>query len=67
MKLIEADVHYREELHELHNFLPFLPERMKIEKVKKIFANLHNKGEYLIHIINLTQALNYGLVLKKVH
>ena len=45
----------------------FLPEKMKIEKVKKLVANLHDKNEYVIHIRNLKQTLNHGLVLKKVH
>ena len=27
----EVDVHYLEHLHNLHNDLPFLPEKMKIE------------------------------------
>ena len=27
---LEIDVHYLEKLHEVHNDLPFLPERMKI-------------------------------------
>ena len=40
---------------------------MKIEKVEKLVANLHVKTEYVIHIRNLKQALNHGLVLKKVH
>ena len=40
---------------------------MKIEKVKKLVANLHDKTEYVIHIGNLKQALNHRLVLKKVH
>ena len=40
---------------------------MKNEKVKKLVANLHDKIEYVIHIRNLKQALNNGLVLKKVH
>ena len=40
---------------------------MKIEKVKKLAANLHDKTEYVIHIKNLNQVLNHGLVLKKVH
>ena len=39
---------------------------MKIKKVEKLEANLHDKTEYLIHIRNLKQALNHGLVLKKV-
>ena len=62
-----VDNQYIEKLHELLNDLPFLPERMKIEKVEKLVANLHDKTEYVIHVINLKQALNHGLVLKKVH
>ena len=54
-------------LHELHNDLPFLPERMKIEKVEKLVTNLHDKAEYVIHIRNLKQALSHGLILKKVN
>ena len=42
-------------------------ERMKIEKDKKLVANLHDKTECVIHIRNLKQALNQGLVLKKIH
>ena len=40
---------------------------MKIEKVEKLAATVHNKIEYLIHIRNLKRALNHGLVLKKSH
>ena len=40
---------------------------MKIEKVEKVVANLHDKTEYVIPIKKLKQALNNGLVLKKVH
>ena len=47
--------------------MPFLPERMKIEKVKNLVTNFHDKTEYVIHIINLRQALNHRLILKKVH
>ena len=46
--------------------MPFLTERMKIEKVEKPLANLHDKIEYVTHIRNLKQALNHRLVLKKV-
>ena len=44
---------------------PFLSERMKIEKVQKLVANLHDKNECVIHIRNLKQVLKHGLVLKK--
>ena len=40
---------------------------MKIEKVEKLVAKLHDKDEYVLHIANLKQALNHGLVLKTVH
>ena len=37
---------------------------MKIEKFKKVIANLHDKTEYVIDRRNLKQALNHGLVFK---
>ena len=40
---------------------------MKIEKVSKFVANLHDKTEYVIHMRNLKQALNLRLVLRKVY
>ena len=40
---------------------------MKIEKVKEVVANLHDKMENFIHARNLKQALNHGLVLKEGH
>ena len=39
----------------------------KTEKVETFVADLHDKTEYVIHIRNLKQALNHGLVLRKVH
>ena len=59
---LEVDDWYIEKLHELHNDLQFLLDIMIIEKVKKLVANLHDKTEYVIHIRNLKQALNHGLV-----
>ena len=62
---IKVDVQYLEILHELYDDLLFLPERINIQKVGKLVANLHDKTEYVIRIRNLNQALNHGLVLKK--
>ena len=42
---VEVEVQCLEKLHELHNNLPFLAERMKIEKVENLVANLHDKTE----------------------
>ena len=40
---------------------------MKLEKVGKLVTNLHDKTEYVVHMRDLRQALNHGLILKKVH
>ena len=64
---LKVDAQCLEHLHNLRNDLPFLPERMKIEKVKKLLANLRNKTEYVIFIKKIKQALNHGLFLKKLH
>ena len=50
---LEVDVQNLEQLHELHNDLPFLPERIKIEKIEKLLASLDDKTEYVMHIRNL--------------
>ena len=63
----EVDVKYPKKLHELHSDLPFLPERMEINKCKKLVCNLYNKKKYVAHINTLKQALNHGLQLKKIH
>ena len=56
-----------EKLHEIHNDLPFLLERIKIQKFEKLIPNLHDKTENFLHIRNLKQILNHGLFLGKVH
>ena len=63
---LEINIQHLEKLHEFYNGLPVVPGRMKIEKVEKLLAHLHDKTEYAIHTKNLKQALNYGLVSKKV-
>ena len=65
--LFVVDVEYPKNLHKLHSDLPFLPERMKINKCDKLVCNLNDKENYPVHILALKQALNHGLELKKVH
>ena len=50
---LEVDGQYPGKLHELHNNLPFLPERVQNEKVEKLVGNLNDKTEYVLHIRNL--------------
>ena len=65
--ILDIDVEYPKNLHDLQSDLPFLPERMKVNKCHKLVCNLHSKNNYIIHIRSLKEALNHGLILKKVH
>ena len=65
--ILEVDVEYPKNLHDLHSDLPFLRERMKIKKCSQLVCNLYDKNNYVVHIRSLKQALDHGLILKKVH
>ena len=65
--ILEVDVKYPKKLHGLHSDLPFLPERMEINKCKKLDCNLYDKKKYVVHINSLKQTLNHGLKLKKIN
>ena len=49
--ILEVDVKYPKNLHDLHSDLPFLPERMKINKSNKLVCNLYDKNNYVVHIL----------------
>ena len=42
---LKVDNQYPKNLHNVQNDLPFLPERIKIEKVEKLVANLRDNNE----------------------
>ena len=46
---LKVDVKYPENLHDLHNDLPLLPERMKIEKVEKLLGTLHDIKKNMLY------------------
>ena len=64
--ILEVDVKYPKNLYDMHSDLPFLPERMRIDKCNKLVCNLYDKN-YVVHIRYLKQALSHGLILKKIH
>ena len=41
--VLEVDVEYPKSLHKLHSDLPFLPERMKINKCTKLVNTVQDK------------------------
>ena len=66
--ILEVDLEYPENLHDLHNDYPFCPERVKCKNgVEKLIPNLNDKTKYIIHYKNLIQCLRAGIKLKKIH
>ena len=58
--LFHVDITYPQEIRELYADLPFLPDKMQVNKVNKLVANVHDKNNYVIHVYALKQALNNG-------
>ena len=66
--ILEVDLEYPEDLHDLHNDYPLCPERVECDRgVKKLIPNLRHKNNYVIHYKNLMQCLRLGMKLKKIH
>ena len=65
--VLEVDLEYPDELHNLHNDYPLAPEPMKINKVNKLTPNLNNKTKYVLHHRNLKLYLSLGMKLTKIH
>ena len=65
--LLLVDVIYPINPREKHKYLPFLPEKVKRNNVIKLTCEITDKNNYSVSIFALKQALNHGLILKKVH
>ena len=65
--ILEVDLEYPEELHDLHNEYPLAPERLEINKVKKIIPNLNNKTSYVLHYENLKLYESLGMKVTENH
>ena len=66
--ILEVDLEYPEDLHDLHNDYPLCPEKVECDKgVKKLIPNLRNKNNYVVHYKTLMQYLDLGMELKKIH
>ncbi|CAD6203756.1 GSCOCG00012666001-RA-CDS [Cotesia congregata] len=67
--VLEVDLEYPEDLHELHKDMPLCPEHFTPpgSKTRKLATTLHPKMNYVIHYKNLEQCLQLGMKLVKVH
>lgn len=67
--ILEVDLEYPDNLHDLHNDYPLAPENITPpgSKVKKLIPNLDNKTKYVVHYETLKLYESLGLVITKIH
>ena len=81
--VLECDLEYPAELHELHNDYPLAPQSLTITEdmlssycqsfgkkhfdCRKLVPNLLSKSKYVVHYQNLKFYLSHGLKLTKIH
>ena len=65
--ILEVDLYYPPELHDLHNDYPLAPERMLINGVEKLVPNLNNKKKYVVHHETLKLYESLGMEITKIH
>ena len=65
--ILEVDLEYPKELHDLHNDYPLAPEQIEMNKVEQLIPNLRDKEKYVLHYESLKQYLDLGLELTRIH
>ena len=64
--ILEIDLEYPEQLHNLRNDYPLASERVKIGNVEKLIPNIKNKANYVLHYENLKLYESLGLKITKI-
>ena len=81
--ILEVDMEYPHDLHELHNDYPLAPEKLLITKEmlspyiqsfpgphvssQKLVPNLNDKTKYVTHYVNLKLYTRLGMQLRRIH
>ena len=65
--ILEVDLEYSKEIHDLHNEYPLAPESLKVGNVDELIPNLMNKERYILHRDNLLLYQSLGLKISKIH
>ena len=65
--ILEVDLEYPRDLHNLHNDYPLAPQRVLLGKVEKLVPNLYDKPKYIAHHKILKQYEDLGLKITWIH
>ena len=66
--ILEVDLSYPKELHDLHSDFPLAPENsFDNEQLPKLLTTLYDKKNYIIHYETLKLYIKLGLKLEKIH
>ena len=81
--VLEVDLEYPSQFHDLHSSLPLAPEKLTIPyadlstycqsisypyvNTPKLVPNLRNKTKYIIHYRNLQLYVKLGMIITKIH
>src|SRR6218665_1224359 len=67
--ILEVDLEYLKDLHDLHNDYPLAPESVKLEgsDVAKRIPNLNDKVKNVVHYETLKLCENFRLKIVKIH
>ena len=65
--ILEVNLEYPKDLHNLHNDYPLAPKRAKTGNVEKQIQNLDKKTNYVVHYENLKLYESLSLKMTKIH
>ena len=65
--ILEVDLEYPKELHDLHNDYPLASELTDVNKIDTLIPNLNNKTNYIIHHESLKLYEKLGLRITKIN
>ena len=65
--ILEVDLEYPQELHDLHSDYPLARDHLQMGRVEKLIPNLYRKENYVVHYKALRMYVKYGLKVTKIH
>ena len=65
--ILDVDLEYPEDLHNLHNDYHLALERVKMGNIEKLIPNLNNNTNYVVHYENFKLYESFGFEIVKIH